>query len=1018
MLKLVFLVILVLGKHAGVSAQSIAGMQEQELEKLVKRAMSKGDIPGLSLVLVADGKTIIKNYGYSDVRRKIPVSSGTLFQLGSCSKAFTALAMQQLAAERNISLDTMVSACLPWFNATYKDKPVPITIRQLLNHTSGIPWKTLSDIPERDDADALEQTVRKISGIKLHHLPGKEFEYATINYDIVALIIQTITGTAFEQYIQQNIFQQLSLAHTSIGKPWNGELMSKGYKISFMKAREYNAPVFRGNNAAGYIISDAADMAKWLEFQMGIQNKNLFALARETQLRDETVAPAGLSSYAMGWQVSLRGDGVISHTGENPNFTTYAAFQPKKGWGVVVLTNSASNFTFYLGNKIMRLMAGDNSKDLVEPDSGADKVFTLVSLVLAIYTLLIFVFLAVVTIGIVTGKRRFRMPDAKGWRSLVLSLLLIAFLLFGLYLLPGTLGFSWQAVKVWSPVSFFTMVVLITAALGISFAGYCLSWLFPGAYHFKKEIPGIVLASILSGIANMGIILLITSSLKDSVSIKYMLFYFSLLLVVYLLGRRYVQISLIRITREIIFDVRVKLVEKIFSTSYEKFEKIDKGRVYATLNDDVNTVGNAANMIVSLVSSTITAGGVFLYLATLELWATLLTIGLIVAMSLIYTSITRRTQQYFEKARDAQNFFLRLVGGIIDGFKELSLRRNKKLEYRDDVAKIAGEYNEKTSLAQRKFLHASLLGELSLMILLGTAAFGISELFPGIEQYKVTNFVILVLYLNGPLNIILNSVPGIMQLKIAWNRIHTFINEIPANLNLETPSRPLKKEQVQSIRAEGIAYRYGNENGKDGFSVGPVNLEVKRGQILFIIGGNGSGKTTLAKLITGLYTPSEGKMFINDKEVGSGELIEYFSAIFSPCYLFEKLYDVNTTERAEEINRYLHLLGLTDKVEIKDGCYSTINLSSGQRKRLAMLQSYLDDSPICLFDEWAADQDPEYRNFFYRKLLPDMKKKGKIIIAITHDDHFFDVADKILKMDLGKTEYVSDGYKVDELLSR
>jgi len=244
-------------------------------------------------------------------------------------------------------------------------------------------------------------------------------------------------------------------------------------------------------------------------------------------------------------------------------------------------------------------------------------------------------------------------------------------------------------------------------------------------------------------------------------------------------------------------------------------------------------------------------------------------------------------------------------------------------------------------------------------------------------------------------------VPGLMRLKVAWTRIQGFIKEIPANLDLNAePTEDIS--EVQCISTKGLTFRYDNKIEKNNFEIGPINLEINRGQILFIIGGNGSGKTTLAKLITGLYSPHDGCIMINNEPVTGQELSENFSAVFSPTYLFEKLYDIDTQKKGIDIKHYLNVLDLDKKVQIENGKYSTIDLSGGQRKRLALLQCYLEDSPIYLFDEWAADQDPEYRKFFYRTLLPEMKKMGKIIIAITHDDHYFDVADQVLKMDQGK----------------
>ena len=998
-------------------AGKLPAVPGRRIDSLINKIMKDNYVPGLSIAIVNGDQQQIKTYGYSSLERKTPVTPGTLFQIGSCSKAFTALAMIKLVSEQHINLDEPVSKYLPWFKVTYKNAVVPVTLRQLLNHTSGIPWKTISTIPQRNDAAALEQTVRNVSTIQLHNLPGTQYEYATINYDIIALVIQTITGKTFESYIQHEILDSLQLAHTTIGVPVNDGTIAQGYKVSFLNARAYNSPVFKGNNAAGYVISNANDMVKWLRFQMGLTTSPLYKYAYITHQRDETVAPSGLMSYAMGWEVSLSGNGQIMHDGVNPNFTSYVAFIPGKHLGLVILTNSSSNAAQYLGAKIMAMLSGEDLKKLPEPDNSGDKIFTIVSAALAVYTFVVIGLILFFQLGRIGKKRKLQLPDSKSVFQFFIAVLLITPVVYSIYLLPNVFGFSWGAIRVWSPDSFVVMIKLIIASIVTSYLSYFISLFLPSGYNFKSKIPLISLMSILSGLSNMGMILLITSSLRESIEVKYLAFYYGVMLLVYLLGRRYVQVSLINTTRKVVYDVRVKLIKKIFSTSYHKFEKIDKGRIYSTLNDDVSTIGNAVNMIVALISSTVTVAGIFLYLATLELWATILTIALIVVISIVYTAISRATHVYFEKARDSQNTFMRLLSGIIDGYKELSLHQSKRVAYGDDVANTAHEFSEKSSIAQTKLLYASLLGELSLMVLMGLSAFGIPELFPDIELYKVANFVILLLYLNGPLNVILNSVPGVMLLRVAWNRIQLFISDIPADLNTGKLVSAIDKQSVLNIKATGVTYQYKNNKGGETFSIGPIDLEAERGEIIFIIGGNGSGKTTLAKLLTGLYPSTSGKISINGKAVECAALSEYFSAVFNPCHLFEKLYGIDTEQPDEVIADYLTMLGLTDKVKLKDNEYSTLDLSAGQRKRLALLQCFLEDSPIYLFDEWSADQDPEYRRFFYKVILPEMREQGKIIIAITHDDHYFDVADKILKMDSGKAEYVSNHYKIDSMLA-
>jgi putative pyoverdin transport system ATP-binding/permease protein len=993
---------------------SLAGTINHYITEKIK----EGKIPGLSCIIINNGILTIKNYGYSDLATKTPVTSKTLFELGSCSKAFTALAILNLAEKGKIDLGANVSEYLPWVKVKYKNSNVDITLNQLLHHTSGIPWYTISMIPKGDGPGMLEQTVRKMVGISLHNLPGKRYEYATINYDILGLVIEKVSGQTFESYVKKNIFVPLGLTNTSIGKPIEKKQLATGYKTGFFEPREYHAPIYKGNNPAGYVISNAEDIARWLKFQMGEVNHDLYKLAQKTQLRDESVAPHELNSYAMGWEVSLTGNGEISHAGLNPNYSSYMAYQPSQHIGVAILTNSSSSFTPVIAGNVMRLLAGEKVNQEFKPDDGYDKAFSVVSIIMWGYILAVLIFFVIMIIGIYKKKREFQ-----GWgiHELIRALIPVLFiipLLYGIWLLPKALAsFSWEAALVWTPVSFPFMVISILAAIALSYVTYLVSLLFPEKNEFKRVAPQLLIISILSGVSNMFVILLITNSLHGNIGLRYLVFYYLLALIVYISSRRYVQTHLIRFSRGLTYDIRIKLIEKIFSTSYQKFEKIDRGRVYATLNDDVGTIGDSTNTIVGLITNLITAIGAFLYLATIAFWATFSTLLLVGTISTLYYIVSRNTRVFFEEARDTRNVFMRLLNGMVDGFKELSLHRNKKLEFKDDIAFTAREYRDKISTAHIRFVNAFLIGESSLIIVLGVVAFAIPRLLPGIAIYSIMSFIIVLLYLIGPVNGILGSVPAIMQLRIAWNRVQTFLKEIPANLDLQEIPKIIDYSIVESIKAKGVTFDYKNEKEQTHFSVGPVNLEIKKGEILFIIGGNGSGKTTLAKLLTGLYQPDNGSIMINDKEVTCTQLSEYFSTVFSPYFLFEKLYGIDLKGKVEDIREYLRLLDLTEKVEIGENRYSTIALSGGQRKRLALLQCYLENYPVYLFDEWAADQDPEYRKFFYRELLPRMKKNGKIVIAITHDDHYFDVADKILKLDMGKMEFIKKTEDIKTILS-
>jgi putative ATP-binding cassette transporter len=979
--------------------------QEEEIEKEVRQTLKEGEIPGLSLVIIIGDKVFFKNYGYANIDAKTPVTENSLFQLGSCSKAFTALAVIKLANEGFINLDEKVSTYIPWFSVYYKKRKVDITIRQLLNHTSGIPWNTIAKIPQTNAPDALVQTVRTLVDSKLHSVPGDQFEYATINYDILALVVENVTKLSFEKYLQQQILGPLQLNYTSIGEPVNVNIMSAGYKIGFFKPRRYNAPVFKGNNAAGYVTTNATDMAKWLTYQMELDSTSLSTAIRQTHQHDETVPPVNNKFYAAGWFKSLEGDNVLFHGGLNPNFTSFIGFNAREHYGVVVLANSNSAYTEIMGRNLLRILSGKEVENDPVPDDNSDRACSAVSFILMVYILVAFLFIAYIIFGIVKSTRSFQPINVSKAGEAILSIVMIIPFLYGLYKLPNAIaGFTWDAIEVWMPLSFSVMIKLIVASIVISYISYFFTLWFPDKSKLKGALPRLLLVSALSGIANLVLILLITSRLNSQMEMKFLIFYFGLTLSVYLIGRRFVQIRLIKLTRDLIYDLRIQLLDRIFKTSYQKFEKIDRGRIYTTFNDDVGTIGESTNMFIMLVTNLFTATAAMLYLATMAFWATSLTILLVLTLSSLYYFVSRTTHHYFEEARDSRNVFMTLLNGMIDGFKEISLHLNRKVLYKEDIAKSADEYRQKISTASIRYVNASLVGEVVLVLILGTAAFVFPVMFPDIRPSVITMFIIVLLYLIGPVNAILHSVPATMRLRVAWNRVQQFIKDIPASGETNIASVPIKADTIHSLKAEQVKFVYDNDD-EHSFEVGPINFEVNRGEILFIIGGNGSGKTTLAKLLTGLYEPVEGAIFINGKKMLPSQLGDHFSTVFNPLHLFEKLYDIEVAEKTADIEKFLNLLDIKDKVQVlENGKFSTINLSGGQRKRLALLLCYLEDSPIYLFDEWAADQDPEYRRFFYRILLPEMREKGKIIIAITHDDHYFDIADKILKLNQGQLE--------------
>jgi putative ATP-binding cassette transporter len=258
-----------------------------------------------------------------------------------------------------------------------------------------------------------------------------------------------------------------------------------------------------------------------------------------------------------------------------------------------------------------------------------------------------------------------------------------------------------------------------------------------------------------------------------------------------------------------------------------------------------------------------------------------------------------------------------------------------------------------------------------------------------------------------PIGVITSLLSNIGRANVSLRNLKSLGIELGGETNSvpELSLLPGSNGRTPRIELEGVTHAYVSEDQNSGFTLGPIDLCIEPGELIFVIGGNGSGKTTLAKVIVGLYVPESGRVRLNRQIVSESNRDHYreqFSVLFSDVFLFESLLGLERHAVDEQAHTYLKHLRLDHKVTIKDGMLSTIDLSNGQRKRLALLTAYLEDRPIYVFDEWAADQDPVFENFFYQRILPELKSRGKTVFVITHDDHYFDVADRIIKLEDGQ----------------
>ena len=304
------------------------------------------------------------------------------------------------------------------------------------------------------------------------------------------------------------------------------------------------------------------------------------------------------------------------------------------------------------------------------------------------------------------------------------------------------------------------------------------------------------------------------------------------------------------------------------------------------------------------------------------------------------------------------------------------------------------------------FATTSSWGQLIFFFTLGFVIFLLPNLFP-ITPQTLSGYILTFTYLMLPMDNLITQLPVFSQAGIALSKIESLGLSLASRSELvKVP--PRYRSSWHYLQLNGVTHTYRTEDETSNFILGPINLKFSPQEIVFIVGGNGSGKSTLAKLITGLYLPEAGDIIFDGEPITEENrewYRQHFSVVFSDFYLFEDLLGLEDSNLDNQAQRYLELLQLDHKVKVKHGKLSTTSLSQGQRKRLALLTAYLEDRPIYLFDEWAADQDPIFKEIFYCKLLPFLRDQGKTILVISHDDHYFHVADRMIKLDYGQVEY-------------
>jgi len=517
------------------------------------------------------------------------------------------------------------------------------------------------------------------------------------------------------------------------------------------------------------------------------------------------------------------------------------------------------------------------------------------------------------------------------------------------------------------------------------------------------------IAALLSGACNAGLIAMINSALNHGGNPGVALIVgFAALGLGRIATNAFAQVTLAHFSQATTARLRRDLVEKILAVPLRQIEELGTPKLMAALTEDILEITQATLSIpIFAVNLALLLGGAA-YLAWLSL-PVLLAMAVFAAVGAVsYRLMIRSGFGHLTAAREGQDRLFRHFRALTEGIKELKLHRARRVEFlEEDVASAAAVCQKHNVAAEMRFIAAQNWNQLLFVALIGMILFLLPRM-GHVSPQVLTGYIIATLYLMGPLAGLLGSLSVFTRANVSLRKVEQLGLALSTNSDgggADARATAAPPEPFKTLELIGVTHHYYREREDDNFVLGPIDLVLRPGELVFLIGGNGSGKSTLAKVIAGLYPPALGEIRLNGKVIGDDNRDDYrqcFSAVFSDYFLFDRIIGIARAGADERARKYLELLHLEHKVEVTDGVFSTTDLSQGQRKRLALLCAYLEDRPFYLFDEWASDQDPLFKEVFYSRLLPELRSRRKAVLVITHDDRYFSHADRLIRLDYGQ----------------
>lgn len=523
----------------------------------------------------------------------------------------------------------------------------------------------------------------------------------------------------------------------------------------------------------------------------------------------------------------------------------------------------------------------------------------------------------------------------------------------------------------------------------------------------KKETVTIGVYALISAIANAIIISLLNAAADSArahdISFR-LLGLFLVCMAIFYISKRFILRQATKMTEKSIYKIRLEIVESLKKAELRVLEKIGQSSIYTRITQDTNFISQTSAIIINAGQSAILVFFSLIYVAYLSIPAFVITFLALSFASLIFLIRQKQINEEIRLATKKETELFNNLSHILNGFKELKMNSNKNDDILNHFKEIAKEGKDLKIITGIRFAVGYMFSETVFYSLIGAIVFIIPQ-YTEIQVSTLTKLTAAILFIIGPLENIVSTIPVFFKANIAIENINLLKKEINSEVKSDHKHiQPDLFENFTTIKLVDLTFNYKDKDDESTFSVGPINLEINKNLLYLIRGGNGSGKSSLLKLLTGLYKVDTGYIEIDGnrlQEKNYANFRELFSIIFADFHLFDRLYGLKDIED-KKVRDLIKKFELDKKTSYENGKFTNIDLSTGQRKRLGLIVGILEDKPIYIYDEVAADQDPEFKAYFHNVFLKELKKQGKTVLFVSHDSQYFDAADQVIVMENGR----------------